>query len=776
MKINLYSSVFHSFFSWSLAVVVIFFCSCTGTHYLKEGESFYDGAEIRLEPQGKVNNQGQVKGMVEEDLVIEPNSKVFGMRPGVWFYYIAGEPKKKGLRNWIKTKLGSKPILLKDVKPEQTAAILQGNLINDGYFESQVNSSVKTKRKKSKVIYTVQLYPPFMIRDIHYPTPKDSIYQAVVKKIQQKSLLQPKQRYSLQRISNEMKRIEMLLENQGFFYFDDQYLLYQADSTVGSHQVDLYLTIEHSIPDKAKRIYRLNDVDIINDFSFARDTTAAKEDTINVEGFHYIDRKASFRPEVITEVINLQPEATYTRDAHDYTISHLMGLGAFKFVNVRYNEEDSARLHAQVFLTPLMKKSIRLEVQAVSKSNNFVGPGLGVTFTNRNTFRGAERLTFTLNTSYETQISKQQSGVNAFELDLETNLSIPRFIVPVDINYASTKYIPHTEFTLGFNSQNRINYYRLNSFNAAYGYTWQETTAKSHEFYPIDLNFVQLSETTEAFQEILDNNPVLESSFEDQFIMGGRYSFTLNTQLNKGDIRSAQYGKDETRRTDLYFNANLSFAGNIIHTIQNPSSTGELFNQPYSQFVLGDVDFRYYWRLDQHNTLASRLIVGAGYAYGNSSSLPYVKQFSIGGSNSIRAFPARSIGPGTYNIYEDEDVDVSSYFVDQRGDVKLEGNIEYRFDIVGALKGATFIDVGNIWLWNKDEDRPGAQFQADFLQELAVGTGLGLRFDFNFFILRFDLGFPLRRPEGWVADDIDFGSSSWRSDNLVFNIAIGYPF
>jgi outer membrane protein assembly factor BamA len=230
-------------------------------------------------------------------------------------------------------------------------------------------------------------------------------------------------------------------------------------------------------------------------------------------------------------------------------------------------------------------------------------------------------------------------------------------------------------------------------------------------------------------------------------------------------------------------------AGNFIYLLQDMfgNTTGEkpeLLNSPYSPYVMGSIDLRHYWTFDPRNKLASRIILGAGYAYRDSTTLPYVKQFSIGGSNSIRAFPARSIGPGTYSV-RDEDPSTTQ-FIDQRGDIKLEANIEYRFDITKIFKGAVFLDGGNIWLLKQDPDDPrdGGNFDAKtFLNQLAIGTGLGLRLDFSFFVLRLDTAFPLRKPylvkEGqdpWVIDDIDFGSSTWRKENLIFNIAIGYPF
>jgi outer membrane protein assembly factor BamA len=248
-----------------------------------------------------------------------------------------------------------------------------------------------------------------------------------------------------------------------------------------------------------------------------------------------------------------------------------------------------------------------------------------------------------------------------------------------------------------------------------------------------------------------------------------------------------KFEETKLRVHSFYFAGTIDIAGNLLNAVQKQvkKSSDEpfvLFGSPYSQYARFDVDYRYYWQIDVHNKLATRLVLGTGFAYGNSTTLPYIKQFSIGGSNSIRAFPARSVGPGTYDVRSDPNQQGSAFFIDQRGDIKLETNVEYRFDIIKSFKGALFVDAGNIWLLKEDPGRPGGKFDRDkFLKELAVGTGLGFRFDFSFFVLRLDIAFPLRKPylppnERWVIDKIDFGSPSWRGDNLVFNIAIGYPF
>jgi outer membrane protein insertion porin family len=463
----------------------------------------------------------------------------------------------------------------------------------------------------------------------------------------------------------------------------------------------------------------------------------------------------------------------------------LMDLGIFKFVNIQYSEiaNDSGKLRTNIYLTPLKKKSIRGEFQTVSKSNSFAGPGLQLTYTDRNIFKGAELFQVRFNTSYQAQFSKRAGRLNSFELGSEASLTVPRFLTPIHIDYSAKKFLPKTDFRLGFNLQDRVNFFRLNSFNLSAGYTWRESEAKSHELYPIDVNFVQTGSESESFNELLQKNRFLQSSFEDQFIMGSRYSYTINTQL-KPDLVS-QFEERKLKTHSIFFNGNVQIAGNLVNAVQRQSQKNEdrpytLFNSPYSQFVRGDVDFRHYWQLNQKNKLASRISLGTGYAFGNSETMPYIRQFSVGGSNSIRAFPARSVGPGTYSVLDDPLFKDSTLFIDQRGDIKLEANVELRFDIIKALKGAVFVDGGNIWLWREDT-REGSGFGKDFYSEIAVGTGVGIRLDFNFFVLRFDTAFPLRKPnlersQRWVFDDINFGSSGWRRDNLVYNIAIGYPF
>jgi outer membrane protein insertion porin family len=756
--------------------------ACSVTPYIPEKESLYSDVKVKIEPQGRIPRQSTVKTRLE-GLVPDPDKSLWGWRPSVWLYYKTGaQHKTKGLAK----KFSREPVLMSDISPVTTAKKLEGYLNNNGYFRSQVRTEIETQDKKSTVIYTVFLNPPFRLGKITRML-VDSVEQSKVHRdIVDQSLLRRRQRFNVERFQAEQARIESVMENHGYYYFDDQHLIFEADSTIGKRTVDLDVKLEPDIPRRAMQVYRLSRINVVPDYQLNGHRNAPP-DTLRINGYTYIDADKSFRPDIVTNVINLRRDSIYRRIDHEYSLSHLMGLRTFKFVSIKYevDKNDSTALHANIHLTPLLKKSLKFQVQAVSKSNNFVGPGVELTFTNRNFMRGAELLQFKLNSAYEVQISRQQAGaLNALEVGAESSLIIPRFITPFYIPYRSAKYLPQTQIRIGYNLQNRLQYYSLTSFNGGFGYLWRETTIKTHELFPVDISYVRSGRQSPEFEKLLAENPYLAKSFENQFIIGGRYAFTLNTQI-KEDLEE-RYDPTAISKSNFYLNAGVDLSGNLLRGIQTigagEEQQGQILGSPYSQFVKLDVDFRYYYDFGRKSKLATRIFVGSGYAYGNSTTLPYVKQYGIGGSNSIRAFPARSIGPGTYNVRTDTAINTNTYFIDQRGDIKLETNIEYRFNIIRAFKGALFVDAGNIWLRAEDPERPGSAFDFNtFIDQLALGTGAGVRLDLSFFVLRFDTAFPLRKPslpEGnrWVTSEENFGSGAWWGDNIVFNIAIGYPF
>ena len=374
----------------------------------------------------------------------------------------------------------------------------------------------------------------------------------------------------------------------------------------------------------------------------------------------------------------------------------------------------------------------------------------------RNIFRGAEHLSLNLFGSTEVQVSGNFGKSNPYRVGGELSLSIPRFVVPfLDIRGRS-EFVPRTNLQLGYELLNRQNLYTLNSFSGSQGYTWKEKLQKEHQLNPFTFNYVRPLSIAQQYLDSIAKYPSLAKIVEEQFIVGANYNYSYNELAGSN------------RRTGIYFNG-LDIAGNIAGLVNGSNwkngEVGTIFGVKFAQFAKAEVDLRYYKKVDQRSQWVNRLILGFGYPYGNSRQLPFVKQFFAGGNNSLRGFRSRTVGPGRY-IPPNRDNPAVLFLPDQSGDIKLEFNSEYRSKLFSIAEGALFVDAGNVWLLNEDPLKPGAQFSSNFLKELAVDAGFGLRLDFTILLLRLDFAFPLKVP---YLDKIP-------NNNMVFNLAIGYPF
>jgi outer membrane protein assembly factor BamA len=749
--------------------------ACNTIKYLKPGEELYAGADVKVISVDRVNEK-QIRKQMEKVLRPKPNQTIGGVRFKLWFYDIAGEAPKKGFKKWLKNELGEKPVLYDQQIPIRVSDIITNRLNNLGYYDARVRYSVTSKERKVKVHYEATVTKPYTISEIIFPK-GDDVLTYKISETYDESLLKSGSQYNLDVIRNERARIDLYLKNEGYYFFNPDYLLFKADSTKGNKMVALKLTVKKDIPYKARMRYVLDDIYIFPSYRM-RDTSRTSGDTLKLDGYSYITRDSTFHPRAVTRSVFLKKGEFYNRRAYSTTVNRLMGMGVFSYVNVRFDDtivNDQGHLKAFIYLTPTQKRSVQLEVEAVTKSNNYTGPALTVSWKNRNLLRGAELFIFNFNTNYETQFTGVQKGLNSYEVGANTQLFLPKFATPFRINNVSSTFLPRTKFDLGFRNLNRVQYFNMNAFNFTFGYNWKESSMKEHELNPVVINFARLKNTTATFDELLAINPFLKKSFEQQFTIGGSYAFTYNSLLN--NIKKKEY----------YFKGMLEVSGNAISLIQK-AATGKkpseedpfkILGYRYSQYAKVSTDTRYYLTINANSRIATRVIAGVGLPYGNSNELPYLKQFFSGGSNSIRAFLPRTVGPG---IYRKPDSLLTRTFLDQAGDLKLEGSVEYRFTIISVLKGALFLDAGNVWLLNKNDLRPGGEFNPNlFYKQFAVGTGFGLRLDVTFFVLRIDLGMPLRKPylplgQRWVTDEIDFGNTAWRKQNLVLNIAIGYPF
>lgn len=748
---------------------------CNVVKYLKPGEELYTGARIKVSSRDNVSKK-EIAREMEKILRPKPNQTIMGIRFKLWFYYVAGPDPKKGLKKWLKYKAGEAPVLFHPQTPPQVADIMANRLNNLGYFDAAASYNVSSRRRKAVVSYSVTVSRPYTIRRVIFPD-SSGLLQIKIRETENQSLLKPGAQYNLDQIRAERERIDAYLKNEGFYYFNDDYLLFKADSTAGEKTVTLRLSVKSDVPEKARSRYYVNQVYVFPAGAARRDSAQPAPDTLLVDGFRYIDRDSTFHARAVVRSIFIRPGDVYSRKSYNMTLSRLMGMGVFRIVNIRFKDtlaKGQGRLDAYINMAPMPRRSIQAELEAITKSNNYTGPALTVSLKNRNLFRGAELFLFNVNGNFETQFTGAQKGFNSYEFGANSQLYLQRFLTPFTIRNVSSVFVPRTKFDIGFRTLNRVQYFSMNAVNFSYGYTWKETRQKEHTLNPLAINFARLMRTTQAFDDLLAENPFLKKSFEEQFTIGGNYSFTYNSLV--GTVDRHQY----------YFNGMVDLSGNLLTLAQNlltgrrPSDQNPylLFGYKYSQYSKFSADGRYYFVINKNSKIATRLLGGVGIPYGNSATLPYLKQFFSGGSNSIRAFLPRTVGPGTYKTPDS----LATSFLDKSGDIKLEANLEYRFTIISVLKGAVFADAGNVWLMRKSDGLPGGEFTPGlFYKQLAVGTGFGLRVDLSFFVLRFDLGLPLRKPylpdgQRWVADEINFGDRSWRKNNLVLNIAIGYPF
>ena len=758
---------------------------CSNTKYLPEGDMLYVGGEVSV--KDSVMKRKERKAMEKEltDLLRpKTNSAFLGLRIKLYIYNIAGEPKKdKGFKHWLRTKVGEPPVLISQVDMDYNADVLQNFSENRGYFKARTSADSTSSNRRAKALYTVTTGKQYTIRNVKFPDSTGTALDSTIARTKRRSLLRKGQPYDLDIIKQERERIDTRLKNKGYFYFNPDNILVQVDSTVGNYQVDLKVKVKDDTSDRAKKVYTIDDIYIYPNYSlaYAKDSVKYVTDSVQqYKDFKIIDPQNTFRPIIYDRTMFFRKGDIYSRRDHNLSLNRLVNLGTFKFVKNEFRPADSLgnALDVYYYFTPLPRKSIRVETLAKTNSANYNGSEINVNWSNRNTFRAAELLTLTAFGGFEVQVAGQNKGYNVYRVGGEASLVWPRFITPIKIQDSSA-YIPRTKALLSYEYQKRIKLYALNSFRAQFGYLWKDNARTEHQLFVSDINYVSPANVTEEYLikikgDSINNippNPALQKAIDKQLIFGPTYLYTYTNTMQK------------RKKHTFYYKGSLDLAGTITGLVTGANikkgDTVNVLGVPFSQFVKMEHDFRHYLRLSENSQLASRIIAGVGVPYGNSSALPFIRQFFIGGTNSIRAFRARSVGPGSYD--NSEGVADDSFLPDESGDIKLEMNTEYRAKLFSIVHGAIFVDAGNIWLWNKDNNKPGAQFTSDFLSEFAVGTGAGLRFDLSFLVLRLDLAFPLRKPwlpknERWVFDDIDFGSGAWRKENLVFNLAIGYPF
>ncbi|RMZ57979.1 hypothetical protein D1632_16890 [Chryseobacterium nematophagum] len=773
---NNWQTYFRYFFTSGVASIIL---SCSNTKYLKEGQMLYTGATINIKNDTISKKEKKaLQSDLEANLTPKPNSTFLGLRPKLFFYNIAKEPKKeKGFNYWLKYKMGEKPVLLGDVDKKFNQDIIQNYSENKGYFNAKVTYDTISKNKRAQIIYNLQPGARYLISSVAFQ--KDStLVNQEIQKLSNKTLLKTGKPFDLDIIKAERERIDNGLKERGFYYFHPNNIIIQADSTVSkNHTVELNVKLKDNTPTLSTQQFSINKVIVFPNYNMSDVRKGKYKIPMNPDSLtkyahndiYIIDPQHKFKPKIFDRALYFKTGEVYNRADHNLTLNRLISLGVFKFVKNEFVVTDSLQhtFDAYYLLTPREIQSLRLEALGRTNSANYAGSEVNLNWTHRNFFRGAEQLKTSIYGAFDVQMGGPENAKNLFRSGINTQLSIPRIVAPFRF-HSSSAFVPRTNITLGYEFQNRTQYYTLNTFSGSFGYLWKENARKEHDLKILDITYVFPAKVTPLYDSIALKSDAMQRVVERQLIFGPTYSYTYtNTMLQKPST--------------IYYKGTLDLAGNLTGLVSSANTKKgkekTIFGVPFSQYAKIENDFRFYHKFNEKTSLATRFIAGLAYPYGNSEHIPFSRQFFSGGSNSIRAFRARTLGPGSFDPRTIEE----GYYFDQSGDVKLELNAEYRANLYKFLNVAVFADAGNIWLINEDKQRPGAKFSKEFLSEIAVGTGVGLRLDFSILILRLDLAMPLRVPyyqknDRWVLNKINFGDSNWRKDNLILNIAIGYPF
>ncbi len=767
---------------------ILFLVSCSNTKYLAEGDSLFIGGNVTVTDTFLTKSERKdMETFLEENIRPRPNKTFLKMRIKLYFHNKAGEPQsERGVRNFIRNKLGEPPVLARHFDVNYDAKLLENKMHNIGYFQSSVSGITTEKKKRVKVHFEAATGPQYKIRKVFFPQEGGdvSLIATHITELKEESFLQPDKAYNLDIIKAERERIDAKLKNIGYYYFNPDYIIVNVDTGVGDNLIDVHVALKwEEMPRNAETQYTINNLTILpnyrvstrtrtnTDSTRARTRTARQEDTtiVDMGSYQYkiVDRQKMFRPILFYQSMQLHPGELYHKKDHHLSLNRLVTMGNFKMVKsefevVRDSIFGSNLLDLTYYLSPYPKKSFNADLNGFTQNDSRAGSRGSISWRNRNTFKGGELFVVKALGGFEIQYGGNARRPNTYNGGIDFSMNIPRFIVPFITVKPSGMFVPRTIISTGYNFSQRGQFYTIHSANFNFGYNWKEDIKRDHKLNPISITYVR----TDTLNDISNLNINLSNLVYNGFIIGSTYEYVFNSSAD-----------DNKKKHNFYVSVLGDIAGNILGIVHNTSLNEppkNIFGSQFAQYLKFQTDFRYYYKLRPHTMFAARWLTGVGLPYGNSYQLPNVKQFFSGGSNSLRGFPPRLVGPGTFHV-------TNSDFIEVLGDIKLELNAELRAKLYQFIDGAVFVDAGNIWMLRDNPNFVGGTFNNNFLNELAVSAGLGLRLDFSILVLRLDFASPIRKPwlaqgERWRFHDLSYAIPEWRKENLFFNLAIGYPF
>lgn len=780
------------FYKWSwpnYLLILFFLASCNITRNVPDNKYLLNKSTIN------VASESITSGDLSTYLRQSPNKRIIGFRFHLRVYNTANPYKFKGLSGWLKT-IGEEPVILDTFLTSEGKKNIKLYLQSKGYFHSIVKDTIYYTGKRADVVYNIDPKTPYKIRKINYVIEDSTIYK-LIKADSTNSLLKLHKPLDQDVLQEERSRIQAYLQNNGFYFFSKDFITFTADTSIGHHGVGLLLNIRNRfklLENGDKQTinylkYKINKVYLYPNYDPRALLNLEKANGIDSMLYNkivYIYAKDPGIKLVTIDKANLiRPGSIYSDDIVQKTQDNLNSLRLFRMVSIYFTEvlpdttkkksdflffEDNIKkdsittglLNCHIQLTSNTLQSYQAEFVGTNTTGAFGAEG-NLNYQHKNLFRGAEVFDIRLRGLVQTEQKVNLGFKYSMELGGSLGLNFPRFLSPFAGNEFITKYSPRTQITASYNYQRRPQYTRTIA-SMLFGYSWKNSKFITHGINPFEVNVVNITDT--SFNGYLNNNEYLKNSFKNQIITVTSYNLTFN---NQNIQKTTSY---------TYLHLNIESSGNLLDAVYSKygtkanDGTYKIFKTSFSQFVRGDLNLSYHHVVDKNNTFVYRVFAGLGYPYGNSKSLPFEKKYFSGGANGIRAWSARSLGPGSLQA------PTSSYY-NQTGDIKLEANLEYRFKIFWQLEGALFLDAGNIWAFY--DENPKAKFNtSNFYKQIALGTGTGFRANLGFLTVRFDFGLKLYDPvipednpniQKWVP----VRGYDWKND-WTFNFGIGYPF
>ena len=759
--------------------------SCSATRHVPRGKYMLDDVSIEISGDKSVSSHDLINYLKQS-----PNHEVLGFwKLQLGTYNLSGKDSTKWYNRWVR-RMGQAPVIYSQSLTDASVRQLRLALVNRGYLEAEVTADtmMMPAEKKIKVAYKINTGEPRRIAIIRHEIPDSAVRKLILADSAQFSI-HPGDRFDRDNLDSERALITQRLREHGYYSFNKEYITFYADTSEFNKDVDLTLTVRApknsaNKPQPADsttnhNIYYINKVYFVTSNSgynsssdIAGDTVVYKDITVIYGKDHYL------KPGILQQKCFITPGSLYRASDVDRTYEALARLGILKSINIELvptgSENGRHELDAYILLARSKKQSVTFDVEGTNSEGDF-GFGLGATYQHRNLAKGSQLLTARLRMNYESLSGKFNGLINDryTEYAGEIGITFPKFEFPFASQSVKHKLNVDTEFALSFNYQERPEYTRIIA-GAAWKYKWvNRNNTRRHNFDLIDINYVYLPESTLDFlDQIAPDNPLLRYSYEDHFIMSMAYRYYYTNKR----IPSSLLRKYTLQPRVYTLRASVETAGNLLYAISSLSNARKdngsynVFGINYSQYVKGEVDYAITRNFNQRHSLAFHAGAGIGVPYGNSTVLPFEKRFYAGGANGVRGWGVRTLGPGSYDSRNSV-----TDFINQCGDIRLDLSLEYRSKLFWVIEGGVFVDAGNIWTIRNYENQPGGMFHLDtFWKQIAAAYGLGLRFDFTYFLLRLDLGMKAHNPatgqERWP-----IVHPNWHRD-ATFHFAVGYPF